>query len=107
MRSINVESNKKTIQKNLFTKQKQRFQNQTQGYQRENTGERDKLGDWDKHIYTYTHIHTIYIKQISNEDLPHSTGKSTQYCVITYMGKESEKEMDICMIDLLLYLKLT
>ena len=29
---------------------------------------------------------------ISNKDPPYSTGKSTKYCVITYMGKESEKE---------------
>ena len=32
------------------------------------------------------------MKYITNKDLPHSTGKSTQYSVITYMGKESEKE---------------
>ena len=34
----------------------------------------------------------LYIKQIINKDLLYSTGKSTQYSVITYMGKESEKE---------------
>ena len=34
----------------------------------------------------------LYIKWITNKDLLHSTGKSIQYCVITYMGKESEKE---------------
>ena len=34
----------------------------------------------------------LYIKQIINRDLLYSTGKSTQYFVITYMGKESEKE---------------
>ena len=33
-----------------------------------------------------------YIKQINNRDLLHSTGNSTQYLVITYDGKESEKE---------------
>ena len=27
-----------------------------------------------------------------NKDLLYSTGNSTQYSVITYMGKESEKE---------------
>ena len=38
-------------------------------------------------------IHTLlYIKQIINKDLLYSTGNSTQYSVITYMGKESEKE---------------
>ena len=33
-----------------------------------------------------------YTKLISNEDLLYSSGKSIQYCVITYMGKESKKE---------------
>ena len=33
----------------------------------------------------------IYI-QISNKDPLYSTGKFTQYYVITYVGKESEKE---------------
>ena len=35
---------------------------------------------------------TLYIKQITTVDLLYSTGNSTQYSVITYMGKESEKE---------------
>ena len=34
----------------------------------------------------------IYIKYISNKDLLYRTGKSTQYSVVTYMQKESEKE---------------
>ena len=34
----------------------------------------------------------ICIKQINNKDLLHSTGNYTQYPVITYNGKESEKE---------------
>ena len=46
---------------------------------------RDKLGVWDYHIHS-----TIY--KIINKDLLYSTGNSTQYSVITYMGKESEKE---------------
>ena len=40
-------------------------------------------------IYTLLHI-----KQI-NKDLLYRIGSSTQYSVITYMGKESEKEQ-IC-----------
>ena len=44
---------------------------------------RDKLGVWDYHIHT-----TIY--KIDNQLC--STGNSTQYFVITYKGKESEKE---------------
>ena len=38
---------------------------------------------------TYT---LLYTKQTTNEDLLHSTGNSTQCSVITYTGKESEKE---------------
>ena len=40
-----------------------------------------------------TDIYTLpYIKQIINKDLLYSTGKSTQYSVMTYMGKESKRE---------------
>ena len=39
-----------------------------------------------------THTKTLYIKQIINKDLLYSTGNSTQYSEITYMGKEFEKE---------------
>ena len=38
-------------------------------------------------IYTLLHI-----KEITNKNLLYSTGNSTQYFVITYNGKESEKE---------------
>ena len=34
----------------------------------------------------------LYIKWIINKDLLYSTGNSTQYFVITYKGKDSEKE---------------
>ena len=34
----------------------------------------------------------LYLKQTTNEDLLSGTGNSTQYSVITHMGKESEKE---------------
>ena len=38
-------------------------------------------------------IHTrLHIKWITNKDLLCSTGNPTQHSVITYMGKESEKE---------------
>ena len=37
--------------------------------------------------------HTIvYIKQRTNKDLPFSIENSTQYSVISYKGKKSEKE---------------
>ena len=35
------------------------------------------------------------IKQITNKDLLYSTGNATQYSVMTYMGKESEKKIYI------------
>ena len=35
---------------------------------------------------TYTHYR---VKQMINENLPQSTGKSTQQFVITYMGKKN------------------
>ena len=36
-------------------------------------------------------MHTIIYK-ITNEDLLYITGNCTQYFIITYKGKESEKE---------------
>ena len=40
-----------------------------------------------------TGIYTLpYAKSVSNKDLLHSTGKSTQYSVGAHMGKEYEKE---------------
>ena len=47
---------------------------------------RDKLQDRDGH-YTL-----LYIKEITNKDPLYSTGNSTQYSVMTYMGIESKKE---------------
>ena len=47
----------------------------------------DKIGVWDEHTHTL-----LYVRQITNKDLLYSTGNSTQYSVIIYMGKESEKE---------------
>ena len=55
-------------------------------------GKRDKLGSWDEHIHT-----TIY--KIDNQQEPTvSTGNSTKYSVMTYMGKESKR------VDIYLYL---
>ena len=41
-----------------------------------------------------TDIYTLqqYIKQKTNNDLLYSTGNSTQYSVMAYMGKEYKKE---------------
>ena len=47
---------------------------------------RDKLGFW-------INIHTLlHIKQVNNKDLLYSTGNYTSYPLITYNGKDSEKE---------------
>ena len=73
---------------NLFTKQKQshRCKKQTYGYQAGKVGEGI---NWEIGI----DIHTLlYIKQLTKKDLLYSTGNSTQYSVMTYMGKESNKE---------------
>ena len=37
----------------------------------------------------------LHIKEKTNKDLLHSTGNYTQYFVIAYKGKESEKEIYI------------
>ena len=51
---------------------------------------------WEAGIDIYTPY--IYMEWMNNKDLLQSTGKS-QYSVITYMGKKSEKEFDICITD--------
>ena len=55
----------------------------TKGERRGENGE-DKLEVWDKHITL------LYVREITNKDLLHSTGRYTQYIVITHKGKESE-----------------
>ena len=45
--------------------------------------------DWEIGTDIYT---LLYIKQITNKHLLYSTGNSTQYSVMTYMGKESKNE---------------
>ena len=52
---------------------------------------RNKLGNWNWHIHT-----TIYKIYITNKDLVYVTRNSTQYSVMTYMGKQSKKRLDIC-----------
>ena len=43
--------------------------------------------EFEMDIYTL-----LYFKWITNKDLLYSTGNSTQYSAMTYMGKESQKE---------------
>ena len=66
-------------------------------------GERrgDKLGVWNEQIHT-----TIY--KINNKDLLCSTGNYIQYLIITYNGKETEKEhICVCVNHFAMYLKLS
>ena len=45
--------------------------------------------DWE---FGVSRCKPLCIEQINNKVLLYSTGNSAQYSVITYMGKESEKE---------------
>ena len=66
------------------------------GY-RGNSERRAKLWDWDK-IYPLLYV---LIKWISNKNLLYSTGNSSQYSVMTYMGKESKEEWTcVCVISM-------
>ena len=38
----------------------------------------------------------VYIEQITNKNLLYSTGNSTPYSVMAYMGKASKKRVDVC-----------
>ena len=49
--------------------------------------------DWGSRIGICT---LGYVGRLANGDLLHSTGTSTQYAVIIYVGKDSEKRMDVC-----------
>ena len=69
---------------NLSTKQKCscRCRKQTYGYPGIRGG-----GEINQEIEI-----TTYTKQTTNKDLLYTTGKSAQYSLMTYMGKESKKE---------------
>ena len=70
------------IQIKLFTKQTQthRLQKQSYAYPRGNVG-----GGINEEVG----IHEVqYVKQINTKNLLYSTKNSTQYSVITYMGKD-------------------
>ena len=45
--------------------------------------------NWEIGIDIYT---LLYIKYITNKNLLYSTGNCTQYCVITYNGRECKKK---------------
>ena len=73
---------------NLSAEQKQthRLIKQTYGYQKRQVAGRGGQGVWDWHMYTMVY------EMVGQWDLLYSTGNATQYSVIIYMGKESEKE---------------
>ena len=54
----------------------------------------ERRGERNGEFRVNIHI-LIYIKYVTNKDLLYSTGNYTQYFVITYNGKESEKKIDI------------
>ena len=68
------------------TEKTHRFRKQTYGYQSRKVrrGINQEVG-----INRYI---LLYIRQIINKGLLYSTGNSTQYSVINYLAKESEKE---------------
>ena len=73
---------------NLFTKQKYIHRHRTNLWL--SKGERQggyKLGVWDQYIHT-----TIYKIDKQQGPIPCCIGNYTQQFVITYKGKESEKE---------------
>ena len=63
--------------------------------------------NWEVGSGMYT---LLFIKLVSNKDLLYSTRECTQYSVITYMGKEPEKEWIYVYVELIhftVYLKVT
>ena len=69
---------------NIFTKQKLSHRSENMLM---DTGGKERL-NWENGIDIYT---LLYIKYIANKDLQYSAENSTQYSVITYMTKGSEK----------------
>ena len=75
---------KKKLQMKLFIKQKQRHRYRKQTWLHRY---RKQTHNWEIGIDIYI---LLYIKQITNKDLLHSTGNSTQNSILTCMGKESK-----------------
>ena len=94
----------KMAQMNMFIKQKQTYWKQTYGFQRGHVERRGRINqELGMNVYT-----VLYTRQISSKDLQYSKGNSTQYSVIIYVRKESEKEwVHIQTNHASVYLKLT
>ena len=82
--ALYVESKKNKIQMNLLTKQKQTTGIENKLMVIKGEGINQEVG-----INRYT---LLYIKQITNKDLLYRSGNYPQYFIITYKGKESEKQ---------------
>ena len=78
-----------SAQINISMKQKQTqdIENRLVVAKREGEGGGEK--DWE---FGISRGKLLYIEWINSKVLLYSTGNSTQYSVITYMGKESEKK---------------
>ena len=78
---------------NLYTKKKQthRHRKQMSGYQRGKAG--GAVTNWEFGPDMHT---LLYTKQITTKDLLYSPGNSTQYSVVTRMGKNLEKKKKPC-----------
>ena len=72
---------------NIFTKQKQ-----THRHREQTCGCRGEWGAGENWEFGTSRCKLLYIEQINNKVLLYSTGNSTQYFIITYKGKESEKQ---------------
>ena len=78
---------KKRIQMNLFARQKQthKLWKQIYGYQREQTGWRDGLRVWERHMYT-----VVY--RMVGQWRPDVLAQGTLPNILWYTEKESEKK---------------
>ena len=86
-----MKSKKKKSYKRTYLQNRNRLKRhrrQTYGYQK------GKVGRWGGINQEFViHIYTLlYIKQISYKDLLQNTGNYIQYLIVTYSGKEFEKE---------------
>ena len=64
----------------------------------------ERRGGRDKLVVGINRYTPLYIKQINNKDLLYSTGNYIQYFVITYNGKESEKEYTYIQFFIYIYI---
>ena len=81
----------------LQNRQTHRHRKQTY-YQRGNMVERNKIGGRDEHMATT-------ICRIDKQQRPpNTTGTDTQYSIITYMGKESEKQWIYIYVYIYIYI---